>query len=335
VHILPDNTRIDFMRLRYLAVGFSAALMVLSLTSIFVRGLNFGIDFTGGTLIEVAFADPVDVGAVRASLDEASLDGAQVQYYGTARDILVRLPVIEEKTSAVQGDEVMAALRKPFAEVVNPDGVPEGAQTCIRGGKVSPCAVQMRRVEFVGPQVGQELVQQGGLAMLYAIAGILLYVIVRFEWRLAAGAVAALVHDALVTVGVFSVFQLEFSLSELAAVLAVIGYSLNDTIVVFDRIRENFRRMRKEAVSEIMNISINQVLPRTILTSLTTLIVLVALFLLGGSVIHGFALALIVGIVTGTYSTIYVASALAMWLGLSRDDLTPVRKEQAEVDRMP
>jgi len=335
MHIIPDNTRIDFLRLRYIAYGFSIVLLVVALGSLFVRGLNFGIDFTGGTLIEVGFADPVDVGSVRSSLEGGGVKGAQVQYFGTARDILVRLQVEEGKSSAAQGDEVMAALRKPFNEALSSDSPPGGEQTCVRQGGTSPCQVQMRRVEFVGPQVGQELVEKGGLAMLYAIIGILIYVGLRFQWRLATGAVAALVHDALVTVGVFSVFGIEFSLTELAAILAVIGYSLNDTIVIFDRVRENFRRMRKGSAVEIMNASINQTLPRTILTSGTTLVVVIALYVWGGSVIHGFALALLVGIGIGTYSSVYVAGALALLLGISREDLVVTKKEQAEIDNRP
>ncbi|MDH3689029.1 MAG: protein translocase subunit SecF, partial [Gammaproteobacteria bacterium] len=209
-------------------------------------------------------------------------------------------------------------------------------QKCRGGsGEVADCAVQMRRVEFVGPQVGKELTEDGGLAMIYALIGILIYVAWRFEWRFAVGSVVALVHDVVVTIGIFSLLQMEFSLPVLAAVLAVIGYSLNDTIVVFDRIRENFRKIRKGTTVEIMNKSINQTLRRTLLTSLTTLLVLITLFLLGGEVIHGFAAALMIGVVVGTYSSIFVASPTVLYLGVSREDMMPVKKEGAELDALP
>lgn len=297
---------------RRLAIMMSATFIVLSLASIVTRGLNFGIDFTGGTLVEIGYQTAVEPSAVRGVLQQAGFEDAVVQSYGTARDMLVRLAPRKDLTSAEISNQVLDALYKAY-----------------------PDQVELRRVEFVGPQVGDELTEDGGLAMIYALAGILIYVALRFEKRFAFGAVMALIHDVIITIGFFSIFQIEFDLTVLAAVLAVIGYSLNDTIVVYDRIRENFRRMRKADNISIMNGAINQTLSRTIITSLTTLLVLIALFLFGGEIIHGFSTALIVGIVVGTYSSIYVASAAVLFLGISRADLMPVVKEGATLDDRP
>ena len=306
MQILDHKTNIDFMGKRKLAMVFSILLMLASIGMLATRGLSFGIDFTGGTLIEVAYPDAVDLSGMRDLLDEAGYGDAQVQHFGTARDVLIRIAPRGDRASAELSDEVLAALQ-------NADS-----------------AVEMRRVEFVGPQVGEELTEQGGLAVLYALLGILIYVALRFEYRFAFGAVAALVHDVVVTLGVFSLVQVEFNLTVLAAILAVIGYSLNDTIVVFDRIRENFRVIRKLSPTEVMNVSINQTLSRTLMTSLTTLLVLLALFFLGGEIIHSFALALIVGVFIGTYSSIFVAGASALALGVSKADLMPVEKDDGK-----
>ncbi|RTZ74553.1 MAG: protein translocase subunit SecF [Gammaproteobacteria bacterium] len=310
--ILSSTRNIDFMGQRKLAMFFSGALIVIALTSLLLRGLSFGIDFTGGTLIEVGYEQPVELDAVRKVLAENGFEDAQVQQFGTPRDLLIRLAPREGVKSSELSDKVFAAL-KQAAE-----------------GKL-----ELRRVEFVGPQVGDELTEDGALAVLVALMAILMYVAVRFEWRFAVGSVAALVHDVIITLGFFSVTQLEFDLTVLAAVLAVIGYSLNDTIVVFDRIRENFRKIRKGDSEQIINTSLNQTLSRTLITSLTTLIVLLALFFLGGEIIHNFSLALILGIVVGTYSSIYVASTTALALGVSKADLMPVQKEGARLDDMP
>lgn len=312
MQILSENRRIDFMGKRRLAMILSGVLIFISLASLFVRGLNFGIDFTGGTLIEVAYPDSVDLGGIRDVLDDAGFGDAQAQHFGSSREVLINIAPREDRASAELSDEVIDALR-------------QGDES-----------VEMRRVEFVGPQVGEELTEQGGLAMLYALIGILIYISLRFEYRFSLGAVAALVHDVLITLGVFSVLQIDFDLTVLAALLAVIGYSLNDTIVVFDRIRENFRRMRKGSPVEIMNVSMNQTLSRTLMTSLTTLLVLFALFFLGGDIIHSFALALIVGVFVGTYSSIFVAGSTALALGISKADLMPTPKEGTEeVDDQP
>ena len=303
--INPKNT-IDFMGKRKLAIAFSAILLLISIASLAVKGLNFGIDFTGGTLIEVTYPEPVDLADVRTQLSDHGFDGAVVQHFGTARDVLIRLAPTEE-SSAQLSNRVLDALGQERK-------------------------IEVKRVEFVGPQVGDELAEDGGLAMLTALAGILIYVYFRFEIRFSLGSVMALVHDVLITLGFFSITQLEFDLTVLAAVLAVIGYSLNDTIVVYDRIRENFRKIRKGTPEEVINRSVTQTLSRTVMTSLTTLLVLVALFVFGGETIHAFSEALIVGVVVGTYSSIYVASSLALILGVSKEDLMPVEKEGADID---
>ncbi|EGV50880.1 protein translocase subunit SecF [Candidatus Endoriftia persephone] len=312
MQIFNKTSKFNFMGGRKLASGLSAAVILVALVSVFARGLNLGIDFTGGTLVEVGYAQPVELPAVRKSLVEGGFDDATVQHFGTSRDVLVRLAPRDGVESAVVSDQAFAAMQRATE------------------GKA-----ELRRVEFVGPQVGDELTEDGGLAMLYALICILLYVGIRFEYRFAMGAVIALVHDVIVTIGIFSLFQVEFDLPVLAAVLAVIGYSLNDTIVVYDRIRENFRKMRKGTPIEIINASLNQTLARTLVTSLTTLLVLIALFLFGGEIIHGFALALIVGVVVGTYSSIYVASSAIIMMGISKEDLMPVEKEGAELDERP
>jgi preprotein translocase subunit SecF len=335
MEILRKQTEFKFMSLRRVAFAASALAIVVGIASLIIRGLSFGIDFTGGTLVEVSYDESVRIEAVRDTLKQADFDDALVQYFGTSRDIMVRLPAREDDTGAQLSSGLMEALRKPYNETLAQSRT-GAAQQCVTGSgaTAADCRVQMRRVEFVGPQVGKELTEKGGLAMIYALIGILIYVAWRFEWRFAIGSVVALIHDVSVTLGLFSLLHLEFSLPVLAAILAVIGYSLNDTIVVFDRVRENFRKMRRGNVMEIMDRSINQTLPRTLLTSLTTLLVLFALFLLGGEVIHGFATALIIGVVVGTYSSIFVASPVVLALGVTREDMMPVKKEGADQDRV-
>ncbi len=309
---LTSSLHFDFMGKRKLAMMLSIFLILLSLASLATRGLVFGIDFTGGTLIEVGYAQEADPEVVRKVLADNGFAEAQVQQFGTPQDILIRLAPREGVKSSDLSDKVFSILNKASAG-----------------------EIELRRVEFVGPQVGDELTEDGALAVLVALMAILMYVAVRFEWRFAVGSVIALVHDVTITLGFFSLFQMQFDLTVLAAVLAVIGYSLNDTIVVFDRIRENFRKIRKGESEEVINISLNQTLARTIVTSLTTLIVLLALFVLGGEIIHNFSLALILGIVVGTYSSIYVASSAVLMLGVSKADLMPVQKEGQQVDDMP
>jgi preprotein translocase subunit SecF len=311
MEILKKQTNIDFMGQRKLAIVFSAVLLLVSLVSFAVRGLNYGIDFTGGTLIEVGYSDTADLVELRRDLASEGFHEAVVQYFGTTHDVLVRIAPREDVSKAELSSDILRVLRKG-------------------GGDM-----QLRRVEFVGPQVGEELTEQGGLAMLIALGAILVYVSLRFQWKFSLGAVAALFHDVIITIGFFSVLRLEFDLTVLAAVLAVIGYSLNDTIVVFDRVRENFRTMRKGTAVQIFNSSLNQTLSRTLMTSVTTLLVLVTLFFLGGELIHEFATALIVGVVIGTYSSIYVASTSALALGVMKADLMPVQKEGAGADARP
>ena len=303
MQIFKGKFNIDFMGKRHLAIVLSALMIAVAIGSLVFKGLNLGIDFTGGTLIEVDYPQPATLEAVRSTLSDAGFEQAQAQHFGSSHDVLIRIAPREGRESAQLSEEVLAALRTQDANV------------------------EMRRVEFVGPQVGEELTEQGALAMIYALIGILIYIMIRFQWRFAPGAVAALVHDVLIIVGFFSFFQLGFDLTVVAALLAVIGYSLNDTIVVFDRIRENFRKMRKRTSLEVMNASINQTLARTLMTSITTLLVLVSLFVFGGEVIHAFSLALILGVVVGTYSSIYVASTATLALGVTKADLMPAKKE--------
>jgi preprotein translocase subunit SecF len=308
--ILKSKQNIDFMGKRQIALVFSLVLIAISIGSIVARGLSLGIDFTGGTLIEVGYSEPADLESVRKALVDSGHGDSSVQQFGTPRDILIRLASSPDADSARLSNEVFAAL-----------------------SRAADSKIELRRVEFVGPQVGDELAEDGALAVLVALIAILMYVAMRFEWRFAVGSVIALVHDVIIVVGLFALLQVEFDLPVLAAVLAVIGYSLNDTIVVFDRIRENFRKMRKGEPVEIVNRSLNETLSRTLVTSLTTILVLLALFFLGGEIIHGFAFALLVGVLIGTYSSIYVASTSILMLGVSKADLMPVKKEGVVDDR--
>lgn len=307
----PTGKMINFTGKRNIALIFSALMIIASIASIAFKGLNFGIDFTGGTVIEVGYPEATDVEKIRQSLINAKFE-ATVQHFGTAKDVLIRLTPQEGEDKAKIGDKVFEVL------------------------KTSDPKVELRRVEFVGPQIGDELRDQGGTAMLLALAGILIYVTLRFEFRFSVGAIIALIHDVVITVGFFSITGIEFDLTILAAVLAIIGYSLNDTIVVFDRVRENYLKLRKASSEESVNISINQTLSRTIVTSLTTLLVLVALFIFGGEVIHGFSLAMIIGVVIGTYSSIYVASSSLLMMGVTREALLPPEKEgEDELSELP
>ncbi|KIO35744.1 protein translocase subunit SecF [Shewanella sp. cp20] len=307
--ILSIKGTINFLRHAVAISALSLILVVGSLASLAVNGINWGLDFTGGTVVEMEFKNPVDLNKLRAALTSDETDGAVVQNFGSSRDVLIRLPVKEGVKSDLQVEHVMQA-----ASQVDP-------------------SVTQKRVEFVGPQVGKELAEQGGLAVLVALICILIYVSFRFEWRLALGSVAALAHDVIITLGVFSLFQLEFDLTVLAGVLTVVGYSLNDTIVVFDRIRENFLKMRKGTPEDVVNNSITQTMSRTIITTGTTLVVVVALFLKGGTMIHGFATALLMGIFVGTFSSIYVASFLAVKLGINREHMMPVEIEKEGADQ--
>ncbi len=312
MRLLKEKTSIDFLSAtrRKAALAISVLLVVVSIASIATRGLEFGIDFTGGILLEVGFETSADLEAIRGNLAAAGFEDAQVMYFGADNDVLVRLPPQDGNAT-----EIRETLQDTLA--------------------IGQDSVDLRRVESVSPQVGKELTEQGGLAMIFALMMIFGYVMFRFQWKFAAGAVAALVHDVIITVGFFSIFSLPFDLTVVAAVLAVIGYSLNDTVVAFDRIRENFFKLRGVEAFESMNVSINEMLARTLITGLTTLLVLTALLVLGGESIGPFSIALIVGIIIGTYSSIYTASATALLLDVNPQDLIEPVKDPELIDDLP
>ncbi len=305
MQFLSGTTNYNFMSKRKLAAFISMLLLLASIASLAIQGLNFGIDFTGGTMIELAYEEEAQLNDIRTKLEQSGYDDAIVQNFGSVHEVLIRLPISGDKNMSELSNLVVASLQAEHETKID-----------------------VRRVEFVGPQVGEELTEQGGLAMLYALIGILVYVAFRFEYRFAIGSVAALVHDVVLTLGIFSIFQLEFDLTVLAAILAIIGYSLNDTIVVFDRVRETFLRMRKGSSEEIVNRALNDTLSRTLMTSITTLLVVTSLFVFGGEVIHAFSIALLLGIVIGTYSSIYIASNTVLAMGVSKADLMPPEKEE-------
>jgi preprotein translocase subunit SecF len=310
---IKSRTNIDFLgpSRRRLALTLSGLLSVVSIALVVGRGLDFGIDFTGGVLLEVGYEQTADLDAIRQNLASDGFEDAQVQRFGADTDVLVRLPPQE----GIEPSQLRENLRKTL-----------GA-----GGS----NVDLRRVEIVSPQIGEELTEQGALAMIFATIMIFAYVMLRFQWKFAVGSIVALVHDVTVTVGFFAVFQLPFDLTVVAAILAVIGYSLNDTVVVFDRIRENFLKLRGTSAETAMNIAVNETLSRTIMTGITTLLVLVALLVLGGESIAAFSIALIVGILVGTYSSIYIASSAALLLKVSPLDLVEPVKDPTLVDDMP
>ncbi len=301
---------IDFMGKRKIAATMSIVLIVLSLGVLLVQGLNLGLDFTGGTLVEVEFVEPTAPADIRELLDSAGFENGIVQYFGTERDLLIRMPPQSSVEQARLGDELVSTLRQRHPEVV------------------------LRQSNYIGPAVGEELTEDAGLALIAALAVVMLYILFRFTKQFSVGAVAALAHDVVLTLGIFAVFQWTFDLSVLAAVLAVIGYSLNDTIVVSDRIRENFRKIRKGTIIDIINKSLNQTLGRTLVTSTTTLFVLVALLVAGGETIRGFAAALTIGVIVGTYSSIYIASNMLILLKMTREDLLVPEKENLD-EAMP
>ncbi len=291
---------VDFMKVKIPAILLSTVLVLGSLFSLFTQGLNLGLDFTGGTVIEVKFEQQADLSKVRNALAENGFADAQVAYFGTSQDVMIRIAPRQELDQKAIGEQVLTTLNT-----------------------VAETPVTVRKVDIVGSSVGDELKEDGFLAVLAALVVILLYVAARFEWRFSVGAVASLLHDVIITMGLFSVFRLEFDLTVLAAILALIGYSINDTIVVFDRIREMFRKMRDATVDETVNEAITSTLSRTTMTSFTTALTLIVLFFMGGTMIHGFATALLFGIAIGTYSSIYIASSIAVLLGASREDLMP------------
>ena len=298
---------INFMAQRKTGLWVSTILTVASILLVAFRGLNFGIDFTGGVLLEVHYPEAVQLDDVRAKLNAAGYEHPVVQFFGTSEDVLIRLPPTEETNSAKVSDSLLQAL-----------GVAKENQ---------------RRIEFVGPQVGDELTRDGALALLLAFLGIMVYIAMRFEWKFAVGAVAALIHDAIMVLGFLSATWIEFDLTTVAAILALIGYSNNETIVIFDRVRENLLGLRRMEILDVVNLSVNQTLLRSVITHLTTLLVLTALLTVGGTSVHSFASALFVGVIVATYSSIYVSTGLAVVLGVSREDLLP--PEKTEIDELP
>lgn len=298
----------DFMRWRLAASMGSGVALLVSVVTLAFAGLNFGLDFTGGTLVEVGYPKTVVANDVRVQLENAGFNNAVVQNFGTDTDLLIRVPSRPEIDQATLGDQIQALLREAEPEM------------------------EVRRSEFVGPAVGAELRETAGLAMLVALGAVMLYIMFRFTGKFSIGAVTALIHDVIITLGMFAIFRWTFDLAVLAAVLAVIGYSLNDTIVVSDRIRENFRKMRRGGAMEVINRSLNQTLGRTVVTSFTTLLVLLALLIFGGELIRGFAIALIIGVFVGTYSSIYVASNMLMVMGIRREDLVVPERERLQDD---
>ena len=304
-----QDGQFDFMGRRFFALIFSAILLVLSIGALFTNGLKLGLDFTGGLQVEAQYSESADLALIRNTLGESGFDDAVVVHFGADTEVMVRL---QQEMSNELNEQMLAVLK----ETTDGD-------------------VLIKRVEFVGPQIGEELRDQGGIGLLFALIVVMVYVALRFQYKFSVGAVAALIHDVIIVLGFFAFFQWDFDLTVLAALLAVIGYSLNDTIVVSDRIRENFRKVRKGTSADIINFSLNQTLGRTLVTSLTTLLVLFALFLAGGELIRSFAIALIIGVVIGTYSSIYVAANVLMMLGISKEDLIVPEKEGAELDDLP
>lgn len=303
------NFNIDFMTWRKIALSISIILATVSILSLSLKQLNYGLDFTGGSLVELHYPNEIEVGNIRQSLTNAGYEGAQVALFGSTQDVLIKLP---GSVSDTLGAEIIQVLRQESSEDID-----------------------LRRIEYVGPQIGSELRDDGGLAMLLALGLMMLYIAFRFQSRFAGAAVLALVHDVIIVLGIFSLFNLDFDLTVLAALLAVIGYSLNDTIVVSDRIRENLRIQRGVDTEEVINLSLNQMLSRTLITSLTTLLVLTSLYLFGGELIKNFALALIFGVVVGTYSSIYIASNALVMMGLTSDHLIVPEKENEEFNDLP
>ncbi len=309
---MNSSRHIDFLSKRKLAFFFSGTLFLISLISFAVKGLDFGIDFTGGSVYELHYNQSVDLDKMRSTLEQQGFADANIQHFGSAADVLIRLKPVENISQKDLSEKVLS--------ITNSSQSQPG---------------ELRRVEFVGPQVGEDLVNDGGLALFFAFLGVMTYVSIRFEWKLSLGAIAALFHDTIITMGFFSVFGWEFDMTVLSAILALIGYSINDTIVVYDRIRETVHSSRaKETIHEIVNHALNDTLSRTILTSLTVFLTLLALAFLGGKTIHGFAIAMLIGVVKGTYSSIYIASSLALTFGLKREDLMPTEKD-VTVEDMP
>jgi preprotein translocase subunit SecF len=370
MNLFPYDSKIDFMRLRYIAAGISIALLLVAIGAIAFKGLNFAQDFTGGALVEVEFEKPVELAAVREALDDAGIDGATVQNFGTETSVVVRLRAVEQAGGAgSQGEPtqpVNAAAETPAAAqpveatpaeltpapaapapAAAPAAAPQQADADAGAGHLAGEKVMaalaaiegnkatLKRSDYVGPQVGAELAENGIVAVLFVAIGFLIYISARFEWKFALAAILATAHDVVVVVGFFALTQMDFDLVVLAGVLSVMGYSINDTIVVFDRVRENFRAVHKATPSEILNRSVNQTLSRTIITSFVALLTVLALYFYGGTSLQGMALSQILGIVIGTLSSIFFACPLLLWLGVSKRDLMPKARDTSELERRP
>jgi len=319
VEVFNPNSNIDFLRLRKVSIGISVILVLASIGAIFGRGLNYGLDFTGGVLVEVKYEQPVDIGDVRGALDAAGFERALVQSVGGAREVSIRLQPSDDKDAN--------------GAVKNTDQIAADVVKALRAKRAD--AGMARDPDYVGPQVGEELKSDGIIAVLFVIIGIMIYIGIRFEWRFAIAAIASEFHDTLITVGFYAITQHEFDITVLASVLAVVGYSINDKVVVFDRVRELFRSSRRAEPVEVLNKAINSTLSRTIITALFTAITMIALYLFGGPVVHGFALTMLIGIVVGTLSSIFFASPILLWLGVSKKDLMPVTRDNPELARRP
>lgn len=318
IKLVPDDTNINFIGLRYVAFALSLLIMLGSVGLVAKQGLNFGIDFAGGTLMEIKTPSKPDLSDMRSMLNDLGLGGISIQEFGASDDLLIRLPEQPKPEGWEEGDH------DPNTEAVS----------TIRAAldqKFTDGAVDYRRVEFVGPQVGEELKKQGLMAVLFSLLGIMAYVWFRFEWQFGVASIVALAHDAVATIGLFALTQMEFNLSTVAAVLMIAGYSINDTVVAFDRIRENLRKYKKTDLKDVLNMSVNQMLSRTLMTSITTLLALIALYMFGGAVIQGFVYALIFGIVIGTYSSVFIAAPLLLFMNIRRgeSDTTPAETQEA------
>jgi preprotein translocase subunit SecF len=312
MELFPSNSKIDFLGWRKVSIAISIVLVIVSIALITTRGLNYALDFTGGVLVEAAYEQPVEIGQVREALEKGGIENALVQSLGGTREVSIRL---QPEGGAKDADKIAANVLDKL--------------------KASRPDVTLKRHDFVGPQVGEELKGDGAIAVLFVIIGIMIYIGIRFEWRFALAAIASEFHDTILTVGFFALTQREFDLTVLASVLAVVGYSINDKVVVFDRVRELFRSTRKAEPYEVLNRAINQTLSRTIMTSLTTALSMFALYFFGGPAVHGFALTMLIGIVIGTLSSIFFANPILYWLGVSKKDLMPVTKENPELARRP
>ncbi len=314
MRIFAKVPNINFMAQRKTGLLVSSVLSLVSILLLVFHGLNLGIDFTGGVIVQVSYPHTVQLDSVRDSLKKGGYDNSIVQSFGTSSDVLIRLPAAKDSNNAETSSRIMTAL-----------GAEQGCK-----GEDHTSKVCVNKIDFVGPQVGEDLTVQGGMAMLAAFGLIMLYIAFRFEWKFSVGAIAALMHDALMVMGFLSATGVEFDLTTLAAILALIGYSNNETIVIFDRVRENLKEIRKLSVLDVVNLSVNQTLLRSVITHLTTLLVSCALFLLGGSSVHSFSIAMIVGVIVATYSSIYISTGIAVELGISREDLLPPKYDEME-----